>query len=762
MGLLLRPDAFHAPDSAGMYLLTYRGSSHLKGRSVGPLLDLLKPYLDGRHTLAELTEELPPERRAAVESLLTALVERDVVREVGALPERDVVRDVGAVGPEAALEYPEYRHEVAFIGHFRDSPISIFRAYRDKVVLVLGAGDMVPWVARAAVRTGSRLVKMASLEHLAVEWVERGRRTPDQTVERHFLADFSEEGLLPLLDSADLVLHVSGDAAHERLLDRLCAERGIPLAQAVVLDAEVWLGPEDLGTRSAANWTAGRRRVAARPAPRPPIAATEPGAAAGAVDETRAAAIAAALVQMAFRTATGLLDDRRARLTRIDLSTLRRTSHAFVPHPYARSAEPALPGSALSGSALSEPALSGSALSGSALSGSADPARDGAVLGREAFSRRAVVCADDLLGVFGEPTERDYAQIPLHVSEVEVPDPVGLLGGAVSRVVGTGLDFESARHQAALKAFAVYASLMVDPRRLLSADGRTPLAAPESDPDVLLADLRAGRISGFVLGHRLADGGTLVVAADVAFPVLSGTSLADGRAPSRTVGVTGGIAGGVPVGVTGGIAAGTTVGVTAGIAAGITAGTTAGIAAGYSWQEAVDVALAEQAGRLALADLEHRTTPLPRFDLDSGWLPPRGERYRSMIQATGEAVTCYDLTGPAEIPAAMSYLGDIPVGYAGGLSAAEAVTGALEQALLHYQARQNAQPVYAPPAPPGIPPELRGSAIRRLPDASRTDSASLVSALVRRGLSPVAVPLDHDREVHSIMPYTVHVVLTHA
>ncbi|MEV0344815.1 YcaO-like family protein [Nonomuraea sp. NPDC050680] len=690
-----------------MYLLTYRGSSHLKGRSVGPLIDLLKPYLDGRHTLAELTAELPPERRAAVESLVTALLERDVVR------------DVGAVEQEAVLEYPEYRHEVAFIAHFRDSPITIFRAYRDKVVLVLGVGDMVPWVARAAVRTGSRLVKMASPEHLGVEWVERGRRTPDQKVERHFLADFGEEGLLPLLDSADLVLHVSGGATHEPLLDRLCAERGLPLAQAVVLDGEVWLGPEDLGTRSAASWTAGRRRVAARPAPRPPIgaaethaaamAAAETHAAAMAVAETRAAAVAAALVQMAFRTATGLLDDHRARLTRIDLSTLRRTSHTFVPHPYARPAEPVEPGSA-------------------------DPARDGAVLGREAFSRRAVVCADDLLGVFGEPTERDYAQIPLHVSEVEVPDPAGLLGGAVSRVVGTGLDFASARHQAALKAFAVYASLMVDPRRLLAGDGRTPLAAPESDPDALLADLRAGRISGLVLGHRLADGGTRAVAADVAFPALSGTGRADGRTPARPPGIT----------------------------AGVTAGMPAGIAAGYSWQEAVDVALAEQAGRLALADLEHRTTPLPRFDLDSGSLPPRGERYRSMIQATGEAVTCYDLTGPSEIPAAMSYLGDTPVGYAGGSSAAEAVTGALEQALLHYQARQNAQPAYAPPAPPGIPPGLRGSAIRRLPDASRTDSASLVSALVRRGLSPVAVPLDHDREVHSIMPYTVHVVLTHA
>ena len=147
MGLLLRPDAFHAADSAGMYLLTYRGSSHVKGRSVGPLLDLLKPYLDGRHTLAELTEELPPERRAAVESLLAALLERDVVR------------DVGTADPDAVLEYPGYRHEVAFIGHFRDSPISIFRAYRDKVVLVLGSGDMVPWVARAAVLTGSRLVR---------------------------------------------------------------------------------------------------------------------------------------------------------------------------------------------------------------------------------------------------------------------------------------------------------------------------------------------------------------------------------------------------------------------------------------------------------------------------------------------------------------------------------------------------------------------------------------------------------------------------
>ena len=42
------------------------------------------------------------------------------------------------------------------------------------------------------------------------------------------------------------------------------------------------------------------------------------------------------------------------------------------------------------------------------------------------------------------------------------------------------------------------------------------------------------------------------------------------------------------------------------------------------------------------------------------------------------------------------------------------------------------------------------------------DVPALVAALARRGYHADVVPLDHDQEVHKIMPYIAHVVVTRA
>ena len=42
------------------------------------------------------------------------------------------------------------------------------------------------------------------------------------------------------------------------------------------------------------------------------------------------------------------------------------------------------------------------------------------------------------------------------------------------------------------------------------------------------------------------------------------------------------------------------------------------------------------------------------------------------------------------------------------------------------------------------------------------DVPALVAALARRGYHAAVVPLDHDQEVHKIMPYIAHVVVTRA
>jgi hypothetical protein len=133
-----------------------------------------------------------------------------------------------------------------------------------------------------------------------------------------------------------------------------------------------------------------------------------------------------------------------------------------------------------------------------------------------------------------------------------------------------------------------------------------------------------------------------------------------------------------------------------------------------------------------------------------------------MLRITGEPVVVYDITGPLQVPTFLCYLGDAPAAAASGASAGAAMTDLLEQVLLFYQARHNGQTAYAPPAVPDLPRHLQGTLIRPFKDDPPLDNLALAAALNNRGHQPVSVPLDHDPEVHSVMPYTVHVVLADA
>jgi hypothetical protein len=119
------------------------------------------------------------------------------------------------------------------------------------------------------------------------------------------------------------------------------------------------------------------------------------------------------------------------------------------------------------------------------------------------------------------------------------------------------------------------------------------------------------------------------------------------------------------------------------------------------------------------------------------------------------------VTGTLAVPTVLCYLGATPAGCGSALSLAAALAEGMKQALLHYQARENAQPEYAPPTVPAIPVHLRGNTGAYSAQQSLTAS-DLVERLREQGCCPVAVPLDHDPEVSAVLPYIVHVVLTHA
>ncbi|KIH98114.1 hypothetical protein LP52_15660 [Streptomonospora alba] len=689
MGLLLRPDAYYAKSPQGAYVLTHEGEIRFTGKSVYLLIDRLAPYLDGRHGLADLTADLAPERRRLVERMVATLREHGAVREVR--------------GPGPAASAPA-SPEAAFLDYFREDGADAFAAYATKRALVVGSGLLLVETAVAAARSGLGRVEAvvaggsrADADELSSRLADAGGAASAGTTAA-FPERPDEAALASRLDGADLVVHAAedGEAADRRagLLEHLCAESGIPLAQAFLRDGAVWLAP--IGS----SWTSGRLRRAARTLER---GAPAPGPE-GATDALTATAAAAQLVHGAFRAVTGAGAGEPNTLTRVGPSGLESTTHRFRPHPFAAPAPPADTERAFLDrvAALAERPR----------------------LAPGDFSREARSCTGEALGALGEPDEGDRVQFPLHVCGVDVSDPVGLLGARDRgpTVVGSGTGFETARLRAALRAFALYGTLMADPRRLLSPEG-SPLCAGDGDPRAAVAALRTHRAAGRVWAYGLVDGSASLVDAARVFSAL-------GRGASPPPMQADDTASSLPPGT----------------------------AAAYSWSEAVEAGLLAQCHRRTLADIAGSAAPFPRLDPAAADLDEGGDYCRALLGAVDDAVACHDVTGPLGVPTVVCLLGGAPAASASGLTIADALGSALEKTLLAYQARRNGRCEYAP-AVPHLPARLRCDSTRPAAPGPRLSGADLAAALAERGHWPAAVPLDHDAEVNRVMPFTVRVVL---
>jgi hypothetical protein len=673
--LMLRDDAYRAKSEDGSSVLTHRGVVSLTGASVHEWIERLAPYLDGRHTLAELTASLAPGRREFVADLVAALLKGEVVREL------DGEQVPGSDNGDASA----HRGEIAFIGYFRDRAARVFQDYRQGATLVVGSGPLLPAVLRASLLSGRRRVRAAVTDEDGTGLHGVGLHGVDlHAVDLHPVA--SDEQLADMVGEADLVVHVADRPVPRwaRLLDRLCAQRGVPVCQAVLVGGAAWLsGPVRPGLGAPGLSDGWRRLTALSPvehAGSPPSPSV----------------VANRLVHSAFRHATDTATDTAGpELVRIEAETLRGTTHRFVAHPF-------------SGGASPEDETEFRRRIGEV--------ERGPRLDPEEFSRSAAALTDSRLGVFGEISEDDLAQLPLLVTRTTVSDPVGLLGEDTARpvAIGAGLDFADTRYRAALRALAVYGALMLDPRRLCTATGE-PLLAPGADPDAALARLRSGELRGHVRALELAAHRCCLLPAERAFPAL--------RDP-----------GAVPVGV----------------------------AAAYSWSEAVATGLIAHCRQITRT--EAATAPGPFAPIEPAGLTELDEvtqRCLRMVAALDERVDVYDVTGRLGVPTFACCLAGRTVAYGCASTASGALLDGVRQLLLAYQARVNGEPLYAPASVPDLPRPLRGTRVRPRQPRAPLDVAQLVSALAGHGYRPRVVPLDHDRKVHQVMPYLAHVVVSH-
>jgi YcaO cyclodehydratase, ATP-ad Mg2+-binding len=678
MRLAIREDAYYVKSPTGVSILTHQGEVSLTGHAVCQWLDSLVPYLDGRHSLADLTAELSPSRRELVESLVTTLLAQGVI--------------VAAEGDVPSRGVPSGRPEARFVGYFRGSAEEVYERYRDTVALIVGSGRLLWAVVRAAARSGLRTVRVVSTavatapDSLPDGW-------PGADVRLELLGRDATSGgeLGVLVRSSGLVVHIGDQPvpARAELLETLCARARIPLAQAMAVAGEVWLRP---ATIDGPGWTAGWRRLTALRGVPEPVPGRDYVGPAGGVAANQ-------IVHDLFRSVTGLRPEHvPASMIRIDLGSMRSQRHSFL-------ADPPGPG------AHAEGYDQFTARMGVLAAMEPLPVAD--------FSRRAATLSDSHLGVFGEIGEHDFTQMPVHVSSATVADPAGLLGASAARpvVTGIGKDFATARYQTALRALATYGSLAVDPRHLFTADG-APVACAGRDTSTMLAEIGSGRVRAQVRGLRLVDSRALLVPAALVFPALTDPVL-----PYAA-----------PVGA----------------------------AAGYSWQEALEAGLLAHCLRLTADAAREAPGPFLAIDIQAAQADPVVAYCRAMLEATGEPLGVYDITGPLGVATCACALDGEIVAAASGVTMLGALRAALLQALASYQARVSGEPQYAPAVPPGLTVRPGISASIPVQPAPRRDAAHLAAALARHNKIAFAVPLDHDRSVHKVMPHLVCVAVIDA
>jgi hypothetical protein len=297
-------------------------------------IERLAPFLNGQHALSELTASLPPERRQLVEQIVTTLLERGVVRQLGADEPHGL----------SASEAATYRAELDFVGYFRDSAGRAFQRYRDSPALVLGAGRLLPAVVRAGLRSGLREVRAVITPEgptdsalLEVCAQRAAQRDGAQRLRWHTQSVVTADELAALLDEVELVIHVCDQPLDSRarlldrlsLVDRLCAERGVPLAQAMAHGQEVWVGLAGRVGVDGPGASDGWRRLAA-------LGEAASSTPAGGVATTSTATVVAnQLVQDLFRYTTEVRPPaRRPEMIRIQPDTLHGQEHSFLAHPF--------------------------------------------------------------------------------------------------------------------------------------------------------------------------------------------------------------------------------------------------------------------------------------------------------------------------------------------------------------------------------------------------------------------------------------------
>ncbi|HXR65669.1 MAG TPA: YcaO-like family protein, partial [Ktedonobacteraceae bacterium] len=186
-----------------------------------------------------------------------------------------------------------------------------------------------------------------------------------------------------------------------------------------------------------------------------------------------------------------------------------------------------------------------------------------------------------------------------------------------------------------------------------------------------------------------------------------------------------------------------------------------GIAAGQTWEEALCQALLDWCNYLTIEHVQKAEQAYPQIDLERVPLSPEGAHLYRLLQAAGEQVAVYDVTGPLCVPTFATCSGGKIIAYSTHYDSAQALTLGLEQALQGYQSTQFQQPDYALAPVQDFPAHLRSTQLSipgyTLPNAWPARLEWLLKQLQASGLRAFVIPLDHDPALTRVFPLIIRV-----
>ncbi|HET8846761.1 MAG TPA: YcaO-like family protein, partial [Ktedonobacteraceae bacterium] len=343
----------------------------------------------------------------------------------------------------------------------------------------------------------------------------------------------------------------------------------------------------------------------------------------------------------------------------------------------------------------------------------------GEPLDQDLFSKQITPCFETRLGLFRSLDEDNFIQIPLMACKAVVSNPMPQenLSGPYP-LLGIGHSLSTSRRRAALQACELYASSIID-RRRLPPGGLLPKLRLSADH--FFSEAPLAEAHEWVWASELRSGQAYLVPAALVYPVLRGLSSYQAFQP--------------------------------------------GLGSGMSWAEALSRGLLSLCQHLTITQLSDRQKPYPQIDLAAIALEPEGTAQRHVLSyvldKTEETLQVYDVTGQLQVPTFAFCLDGRTIAYTTQFTVAQALRDGLEKVLVAWQlAREDT------PLPPDLPLALRGDDIRtpayEVPQEWPERLQWLQSVLQKTHWNAFAVPLDHDPALCAVQPYIALVLLGRA